>query len=104
MSAPPSKLKSQLGKGFQLLQKGVGKDANSGIVKPSVTKGGGPNDRLLSDGPYWEESGGNFGMVCPPSNETTPTNNTRTHRVNEKMIAKEYSRGVRVRFIGSISA
>jgi hypothetical protein len=33
-----------------------------------------------------------------------PRGNAGTHRVNEKMVAEEYRRGMRVRFIGRVSS
>src|SRR3954451_13669712 len=80
----------------------VGEESNSSIVEATIGECGRPSDRHTADGPYWDEAGSDSGGMLPLSNESTANSNTRTHRVNEQMIAEEYRRGVRVTFIGSV--
>src|SRR4051812_42780524 len=98
----PKRLISHSSKGFALGKEIVNEESNSGIVEATVGECGRPNDRYIAGGPYWDEAGSDFDGMLPLFNESTATSNARAHRVNEKMVAEEYRRGVRVTFIGSI--
>ena len=102
MSASAPRLTGQSRESFGLFDESAGKEANSGVVEAPIGECGRPNNRCAAGGPYWDEAGSDLGRVSSSADEATSHDVAGTHCMDEKIIAEEYRRGVRVRFLGSI--
>ena len=81
-------LREEAGFAGKLLRKKI----DGGIQENSISRR--PNDLSGNHGPYLGQTWGEGNGEAPSTNDAA--RNWRTHDMNEKMLAKEYRRGLRV--------